>query len=67
MNVTFTPDNSGVVSVDENGKVTALKEGEGSVRVSVGGDGVTNLNLLMLLLLLKRFLLKSVLKIQLLI
>ena len=40
LNVTFTPDNSGVVSVDENGKVTALKEGEGSVRVSVGGDGV---------------------------
>ncbi len=40
LNVTFTPDNSGVISVDENGKVTALKEGEGSVRVSVGGDGV---------------------------
>ena len=40
LNVTFTPDNSGVVSVDENGTVTALKEGEGSVRVSVGGDGV---------------------------
>ena len=39
LNVTFTPDNSGVVSV-ENGKVTALKGGEGSVRVSVGGDGV---------------------------
>jgi len=44
LNVTFTPDNSGVVSVDENGKVTALKEGEGSVRVSVGGDGVYALN-----------------------
>ena len=44
--VTFTPDNSGVVSVDENGKVTALKEGEGSVRVSVGGDGVYELTVI---------------------
>ena len=44
LNVTFTPDNSGVVSVDENGVVTALKEGKASVKVSVGGDGVYVLN-----------------------
>jgi hypothetical protein len=29
-----------VVSVDENGKVTALKDGTATVTVSVGGDGV---------------------------
>ena len=44
LNVTFTPDNSGVVSVDENGVVTALKEGKATVKVSVGGDGVYALN-----------------------
>ena len=44
LNVTFTPGNSGVVSVDENGVVTALKEGNSTVRVSVGGDGVYALN-----------------------
>ena len=40
LDVTYLPDNSGVVSVDENGVVTALKEGTGSIIVKVGGDGV---------------------------
>ncbi len=40
LNVTYIPDNSGVVSVDENGVVTALKEGTASITVTVGGDGV---------------------------
>ena len=44
LNVTFTPDNSGVVSVDENSVVTALKEGKATVKVSVGGDGFYALN-----------------------
>ena len=38
--VTYAADGSGVVSVDENGVVTALKAGTGTVTVSVGGDGV---------------------------
>ncbi|WP_458453811.1 Ig-like domain repeat protein [Methanobrevibacter sp.] len=40
LTVTFIPDDSGVYSVDENGIVTALKEGTGSVLVKVGGDGI---------------------------
>ena len=40
LNVTYVPDNSGVVSVDENGVVTALKEGTSNITVKVGGDGV---------------------------
>ncbi len=40
LDVTYIPDNSGVVSVDDNGVVTALKEGTASVTVKVGGDGV---------------------------
>ena len=40
LNVTYIPDDSGVVSLDENGVVTALKEGSASVTVKVGGDGV---------------------------
>ena len=40
LNVTFVVDNSGVVSVDKNGKVTALKEGAANITVKVGGDGV---------------------------
>ena len=40
LNVTYVPDESGVYSVDENGVVTALKEGTGSITVKVGGDGV---------------------------
>ncbi|MBQ2831110.1 Ig-like domain-containing protein [Methanobrevibacter sp.] len=39
LNVTYVPDNSGVVSV-ENGVVTALKEGNATIMVKVGGDGV---------------------------
>ena len=38
MTVTFIPDNSGVVSVDENGTVTALKDGTAEITVTVG-DG----------------------------
>ncbi len=38
MTVTFIPDNSGVVSVDENGVVTALKDGTAEITVTVG-DG----------------------------
>lgn len=38
--VAYIPDNSGVVSVDENGVITALKEGTASITVKVGGDGV---------------------------
>ena len=40
LNVNYVPDNSGVVGVDENGKVTALKEGNATIIVKVGGDGV---------------------------
>ena len=38
--VTYAADGSGVVSVDENGVVTALKAGTGSIVLKVGGDGV---------------------------
>ena len=38
LNVTYIPDNSGVVSVDENGVVTALKDGTAEITVTVG-DG----------------------------
>ena len=38
LNVTFVPDDSGVYSVDENGTVTALREGTGNILVKVG-DG----------------------------
>ena len=40
LNVTYIPDTSGVVSVDNNGVVTALKGGTGIVTVKVGGFGV---------------------------
>ena len=40
LNVTYTADASGVVSVDTDGKITALKEGTGVITVQVGGDGV---------------------------
>ena len=40
LNVTFVPDDSGVVSVDDKGVVTALKGGTTSITVKVGGDGV---------------------------
>ena len=40
LNVTYIPDDSGVVSVSENGVVTALKEGNGVITVRVGGDGI---------------------------
>jgi len=44
LDVTFTPDNSGVISVDDSGVVTALREGNATVKVKVGGDGVYALN-----------------------
>ena len=40
LDVNFVPDDSGVVSVDKNGVVTALKEGTAVIIVKVGGDGV---------------------------
>ena len=39
LNVTYVVDDSGVVSVDENGVVTALKVGTATIIVKVGGDG----------------------------
>ena len=44
LNVTYIHDDSGVVSVSENGVVTALKEGNGVITVRVGGDGIYTLN-----------------------
>ena len=44
LNVSYIPDNSGVVSVDDYGVVTALKEGTASIVVKVGGDGVYAVN-----------------------
>ena len=40
LNVTYVADDSGVVSIDENGVGTALREGTSSILVKVGGDGV---------------------------
>ena len=40
LNVTFVPDNSGVVSVDEKGKVTALKVGKAVIVVKINPNGV---------------------------
>jgi len=40
LNVTYLPDNSGIISVDENGKITALKEGTAGIIVKVGGDDI---------------------------
>ena len=40
LNVSFVQDDSGVYSVDENGTVTALRNGTGNILVKVGGDGV---------------------------
>ena len=40
LNVTYVPDESGVYRVDENGVVTALMNGTGSIIVSVGDDEV---------------------------
>ena len=37
LDVKFTPDNSGVVSVDENGVVTAIKGGTATITLTVGG------------------------------
>ena len=40
LDVTYVPDNSGVITVDEKGVVTALKEGTATITLTVGGDGV---------------------------
>ena len=40
LDVSFVVDNSGVVSVSDNGTVTALKEGNATIIVKVVGDGV---------------------------
>ena len=39
LNVTYTPDNSGVVAVDENGVVTGLKGGSANVTITIVGNG----------------------------
>jgi predicted outer membrane repeat protein len=39
LKVSFVPDDSGVYSIDENGNVIALRDGEGSILIKVGGDG----------------------------
>ena len=38
--VTYVPDDSGVASIDADGKITALKEGTAIIIAKVGGDGV---------------------------
>ncbi len=43
LNVSFAEDNSGIVSVDEQGIVTALKEGTANVTITVG-DNIYALN-----------------------
>jgi predicted outer membrane repeat protein len=40
LNVTYVPDDSGVYTIDENGVVTALTEGNGSITVKVGDVSV---------------------------
>ena len=40
LKVTYMPDNSGIISVDENGVVKALKEGNTTIIVSVGDNKV---------------------------
>ena len=40
----YVPDNSGVISVDESGEVTALKEGTATITVKVGDGKVYALN-----------------------
>ena len=40
LKVTYVPDDSGVVSVSDDGVVTALKNGTAKITVKVGGDGV---------------------------
>ena len=40
LNVTYVPDDSGVASIDADGKITALKEGTAIIIAKVGGDGV---------------------------
>ena len=40
LKVTYKPDNSGIISVDNNGVVTALKEGNTTIIVSVGDNKV---------------------------
>ena len=38
LNVSFVPDDSGIVKVSDNGTVTALKEGTANITITVG-DG----------------------------
>jgi uncharacterized protein YjdB len=44
LNVNFKSNNESVVTVDANGKVTAVGLGKTTITVSVGGDGVYALN-----------------------
>jgi len=44
LNVSFTEDNSGIVSVDEQGIVTALKQGKANITITVGDNKKYALN-----------------------
>ena len=44
LNVSFAEDNSGIVSVDEQGIVTALKEGTANVTITVGDNNIYAFN-----------------------
>ena len=44
LNVSFAEDNSGIVSVDEHGIVTALKEGTANVTITVGDNNIYAFN-----------------------
>ena len=44
LNVSFTEDNSGIVSVDEHGIVTALKQGKANITITVGDNKKYALN-----------------------
>ncbi|WP_407416148.1 Ig-like domain repeat protein [Methanobrevibacter sp.] len=44
LNVSFVPDDSGIIKVDENGVVTGVKEGTASITVKVGDGKVYALN-----------------------
>ena len=44
LNVTYTSNDTSVVTVDSDGKITAHAEGSAIITVSVGGDGIYALN-----------------------
>ena len=44
LNVSFVPDDSGIVKVSDNGTVTALKEGTANITITVGDDKKYTIN-----------------------